>query len=114
VVEFISQVVVPWAGSFEASVMARGEPGLPEGFDWQGQRYRILQRLEQWKESSREGGRAGGELYLRRHWYRLRMSDGSLWTVYCLRQAPQGKAARRRWVLYERRDHGAYTESGED
>ncbi|MEK7755897.1 MAG: hypothetical protein AAB385_01665, partial [Planctomycetota bacterium] len=51
-------------------------------------------------ESSREGARAGGELYLRRHCFRLRMSDDTIWTVYCTRQAPRSGDPKKRWFLY--------------
>ncbi len=97
---FVSECIRPWEGTSDAAAMGRGLPGLPRGFDWRERCYEIVHRLGQWKDSSREGGRAGGELYLRRHYYRLGMSDGSIWTVYFLRQAPRSGSGRRRWFLY--------------
>ena len=98
--DFISEPITPWPGTFDARAMGRGEPGLPRRFDWRGQSYEIVEVLKAWKDSSREGGRAGGELYLRRHYYELKMADGSIWTVYFVRQPPAGGSARQRWFLY--------------
>jgi hypothetical protein len=98
--EFISQPLTP-LGPFDATAMGCGLPGAPAGFVWGGVAYRIVALLETWKQSGPEGGRPEGERYLRRHWFRLRMSDGAVWTVYFLRQAPRSGSARRRWFLYE-------------
>lgn len=97
--EFISQPLRPHARTFQTGDMARGLPGLPAGFDWNGESHPILTLLESWKTSTAEGGRAGGERYLRRHYYRLRMADQTVWTVYFLRQSPRGGSPRLRWFL---------------
>ena len=80
--------------------MARGEPGLPAGFTWRGNTYDISETIKTWKHSESEGGRAGGERYLRRHYYRLKMSDESIWTVYFTRQPAASGSAKSRWFLY--------------
>lgn len=98
VTEFISEPITPSAGTFDVSRMGRGEPGLPEGFTWREESASIVEVVETWKQSSREGG--VGELYLRRHYYKLRMSDGSVWTVYFVRQAPRSGNRKARWFLY--------------
>jgi len=98
--EFVSETIHPHAGTFDAHGMGRGEPGLPSGFDWRGESFAIVERRAAWKESSREGARAQGELYLRRHYYHLRMSDESVWTVYFVRQTPRSGSPRLRWFLY--------------
>jgi len=98
--ELISEPITPLAGTFDASAMGRGEPGLPAGFTWRGETARIVAVLEAWKQSSRESGRAGGQLYLRRHCYRLRMSDDAVWTVYFVRQTPRSGSPKQRWFLY--------------
>jgi hypothetical protein len=82
--------------------MATGVPGLPRAFRWRDAEYEIEATLETWKESAPEGGRPGGERYLRRHCFKLRMADGAVWTVYFTRQAPRGGSARTRWFLYSR------------
>jgi len=98
--DLISESITPHAGTFDAAKMAQGLPGLPSGFNWRGESVTVHALLEKWKESSHEGGREGGELYLRRHYFKLRMSDGSAWTVYFLRQAPKSGNPRLRWFLY--------------
>ncbi|MEK6674419.1 MAG: DUF6504 family protein [Planctomycetota bacterium] len=98
--ELVSELIQPQGGGFNTLRMGRGEPGLPQAFTWRGRAYTILHELQAWKESSPEGGHTGGELYLRRHYYKLRMSDGTNWTVYFLRQTPRTGQSRHRWYLY--------------
>ncbi len=98
--DLISEPITPRAGTFDASRMGRGLPGLPTGFTWRGRLLEVLEELSAWKDTSREGARAGGDLYLRRHYYRLRMSDDTVWTVYFVRQTPQSGSAKARWFLY--------------
>lgn len=98
--ELISEPLLPLAGSFDTRAMGRGEPGLPTGFIWRERTYSIALVLETWKQSEREGG--SGELYLRRHYFRLRMDDGSIWTVYFVRQTPKSGNVKQRWFLYTR------------
>ena len=98
--DLISAPITPHAGTFDTAPMGRGEPGLPRGFDWRGESRTVIEPLGAWKHSSREGARAGGDLYLRRHYYRLRMDDGSIWTVYFVRQAPRSGNPKSRWFLY--------------
>ena len=98
--ELISEPITPHPGTFGTSRMGRGEPGLPSGFVWRGTSLEVIEELHAWKESSREGARAGGELYLRRHCFRLRMSDDTIWTAYCTRQGPRSGDPKKRWFLY--------------
>lgn len=98
--ELISEPITPTAGTSDTAAMGRGEPGLPAGFTWKNQQRQIAEVISAWKHSSREGARAGGDVYLRRHYYKLRMDDDTVWTVYFLRQAPQSGNPGRRWFLY--------------
>ncbi len=98
VVEFVSEPLAPLEGTRDPAALARAEPGLPPGFRWRGREYRVTARLEE----GRVLGRGPGEGYLRRHTYRLAMDDGSLWSVYFLRQPPRGRrsaAPGARWFL---------------
>ena len=96
--ELISEAITPLAGTSDASAMSRSEPGLPAGFSWRGRTLRVEACLRSWKKHGRDSG--GDEVYLRRHYYDLKMEDGTLWTVYCLRQPPASGSMRRRWFLY--------------
>lgn len=104
--ELISEPLKPFAGTFDTSAMGRGEPGLPKGFTWRDDPYELVETISVWKQSSREGGT--GELYLRRHYYKLRMvnscssrnTDETIWTVYFTRQTPKTGNPKQRWFLY--------------
>lgn len=98
--EFISEPIRPWKGTGDPLAMSRGEPGLPAGFDWRAQRARVAERLDAWKTTSPESGRRGNEVYLRRHYFRLRMESGAVWVVYFVRQTPRSGSARQRWFLF--------------
>jgi hypothetical protein len=101
--EFVSEPIQPLPGTFRAAAMATGIPGLPDGFAWRDATFHIVEQLECWKQSGSERGRADGERYLRRHYWRLRMSDDSTWTVYFLRNVAPGSSRRTRWFLETRR-----------
>ena len=98
--QFVSDPITPLKEGFDAAAMGRGEPGLPAGFVWRDAEYRIARELERWKQSSPEGGRAGNEVYLRRHCYRLLMDSGDVWSIYFTRQPVAGSGGRQRWFLY--------------
>jgi hypothetical protein len=101
--QFISEAITPEAGSFVPDLMAAGLAALPAAFTWRGCRYRIVECLEHAKQSTPEGGTAGGERYLRRQVFRVKLDTGQEATIYVCRQAPagrSGRAARRRWFLY--------------
>lgn len=94
--QFVSEAIVPSAGTSDASAMARGEPGLPREFTWRGTRYVVAELLATWKSSTAERG----EMYLRRHWFRVRTTSGEKMTLYCERQAKNAKRPKARWWLY--------------
>lgn len=94
----VSEPIGPEAGSFDPSVMVTGGPGLPGAFVWRGVRYRVDGCEAVWKGLGPEAG--GGEIYLRRHYFRLRMEGDRRWVVYCLRQPSSAGGGRQRWFLY--------------
>ena len=97
--EFVSECIQPAGGAF-ALPAAIGEPALPLRFTWQGRTCEVREVQRQWKELDPDRTHGSGQLYLRRHWFELRMTDGSLWTVYFLRQPASGRRASARWWLY--------------
>ena len=98
--EFVSEPITPVPGTADPRPMARGEAGLPSRFVWRGREYRVARILQAWKTSSREGGSATGELYLRKHWYKVATATGEVMTLYCDRQARSAKRPKARWWLY--------------
>lgn len=98
--EFVSEPITP-VGPSDTSAMARGEPGLPASFKWRDQTLDIIRCIRAWKHSERESSQTRGELYLRRHYYLLEMSDQSQWQVYFTRQPLKSGRATQRWFLYK-------------
>jgi hypothetical protein len=97
---FVGDEIRGVAGAFDTSGMATGAPGLPRRFVWRGTAYTVGQVLESFKSSSpcKSGAK---EVYLRKHWYRIRTTSGEVMTLYFNRQPHRGrKATRDRWVLY--------------
>lgn len=94
--ELISEAVEPGGGWLSVDGMGRGEPGVPEQLTWRGRQTQVAECVRTWRKF---GPEPTGELYLRRHYFELRMSDGGTWIVYCLRQAGRAGAAARRWYL---------------
>lgn len=98
--EFISEPIKTDPGTADASAMALGLSGLPTGFRWRDQHYAIVELLGEWKRSEAEGGRADGERYYRKHYYRIRVNTGEIMTLYFVRRVKLGESARQRWWLY--------------
>jgi hypothetical protein len=97
--EFVSEPIVPVAGTFDATGMTRGEPGLPSRFVWREREYTTADVLEAWKETG--PCRSGGpEQYLRKHWFKIRTDDGLEMTIYFERQARSKSQSKKRWWLY--------------
>ncbi len=98
--QFVSEPITPEPGTFSTGLMATGLASLPGAFVWRNRTYRIVECLEHGKQTSPE---PGGEVYLRRQVFVVRLDSGQQATLYVLRQAPRGAsraAARRRWFLY--------------
>jgi hypothetical protein len=97
---FVSEPIVPVAGTFDAAGMSRGEPGLPGKFHWRGKEIIVAQQLERWKDHG-DCRHGSGERYVRRHGYRVRIGDGSILRLYFQRSVGRGKLSpRARWWLH--------------
>ena len=55
--------------------------------------------LERWKDTG-PCTSGGGEKYLRKHWFRVRTTDGREMKLYFERQARRGSRQTSRWWLY--------------
>ena len=100
---FVSEPIVPEAGTFDTSQMASGLAGLPAAFTWRGRRYAITECLQHTKITSTEGARAQNDRYLRRQEFLVRLDTGARARIYVERQSRPGasrEAAKRRWYLY--------------
>lgn len=90
---FVSESLAADAMSFEPATIAHGEPPLPSGFIWRGERLAVARVLRTWRSTKEDRG----ESYLKRHWFEFALPDGRRATVYFDRQARCGSA---RWWLY--------------
>jgi hypothetical protein len=75
--------------------MSIGEPGLPSSFLWRGTQYEVARVLEKWKTTGpcRHGS---AERYVRKHCFRVELTDGTQMEIYFDRQ-PCSKKQRQRW-----------------
>lgn len=97
--EFVSEPIRAVAGTFDCAAMTRGEPGLPARFTWRDSEYAVAEVLEAWKETG--PCRSGGpEMYLRKHWYKIKTADGLIMNLYFERQAKSKGGNKTRWWLY--------------
>jgi len=95
---FISERLVPLAGSADPASMSAGEPGLPTAFTWRGKPLAVAAVRRKWRETGlcRNGS---NEAYLRKHWYEVEIADGRVARLYFERQGrPPNR--RQRWWLY--------------
>ncbi len=93
----VSEPIFPDRDRIDLAGMPLGEPGVPMRFLWRGEAYEVAAVLDRWKGTAREGGRADGETYVRRHYLDLRTTAGQRMVIYCDRQQRRGKS---RWWLY--------------
>ncbi len=99
--DFISEPIEP--EGFTTALMGQGLGSMPAAFRWRGRRYEIVECLQHVKQSSREGSRAQGELYLRRQVFDVVLDSGQRARIYLERQPRAGasrESAKRRWFLY--------------
>lgn len=94
---FIGEPIIPMEGTFLPSGAAPGEPILPRQFLWNGEPYSIVGVLEKWKEAG-DCRHGSDERYVRKHWYRVRTSEGSEMKIYFERQRRTRGGSR--WRLH--------------
>ena len=97
--KFVSESIEPVAGTFDTAGMARGEPGLPTRFTWRDKEFEVAEVLEKWQELGpcKSGS---SEMYLRKHWFKVRCTEGSEMTIYFERQSRLKPRNKSRWWLY--------------
>ncbi len=98
--DFISEPIVPDAGTFDVASLARGEPGMPAGFTWRETHYAITRLCDSWKESEAESHNSTSERYYRKRFFVVEVDDGSVMTLYALRHVKAGANQKQRWWLY--------------
>jgi hypothetical protein len=98
-VSFVSETIIPIDASFDTSGMARGEPGLPHKFRWGKKEFMVARVLEQWKEHG-DCTHGSGERYVRKHGYRVELTDGSIVRIFFNRNFGRGRPTNKaRWWI---------------
>jgi len=97
--QFVSEPITPVTGTFDPAAMSRGEPGLPSGFIWRDKQYDVAEIVQAWKETGPCKSGAG-EMYLRKHWWKIRTGNGTEITIYFERQPRSKQQNKKRWWLY--------------
>src|SRR5579863_6962686 len=93
---FVSEPIVPEAGTADVDAMARAEPGPPTSFTWRGKRYDIARVLLTWKSH----GEDRGDTYVRRHWFDVVTKSGERMRIYFDRNPGRSGSRVSRWWLY--------------
>jgi len=96
---FVGDPIKPVPGTADATMMARGLPGLPRKFVWRGRQVEVAEVLGT-RRTLGPCRHGSGEKYVRRHWFTVRTTDGATMTLYCDRQARRGQSAKARWWLF--------------
>lgn len=92
--KFVSESITP---TLLAAPAVPGEPGIPVRFLWRGVEYEIGRVIEKWKTTG-DCRHGSGEKYVRRHWFRVKTTDGTEMRIYFERQA-RSKQNKKRWWL---------------
>ena len=97
--QFISEQLKPVTDLVAPTSFAIGAPLLPAEFVWRGTSLLVTEVLEEWKETSpcRHGS---GEMYVRKHWFRLRLTTGEEIKIYFERQPRFSGGNKARWWLF--------------
>lgn len=97
--QFISEPIRPVEGTFQPAAMTRGEPALPKQFHWRDTKYTVEKVIGAWKESGPDKS-ASCEMYLRKHWFQVKCTNGTEMKIYFLRQPSSKKQDKVRWWIY--------------
>lgn len=101
---FISETIVPDKATFDTAGMSRGEPGVPRKFRWRKKDYVVTEILDQWKGHG-DCRNGSGERYVRKHAYRVRTEDGTIFRLHFQRSVGRGKlTAKARWSVHSIED----------
>lgn len=109
-IHFFDQPIQP---VFQVPPSREKSPGCPDGFTWEGQTFRVVERLAEWSDFTRRGRAARnmqpahaavaatrGSLGVGRFYFRVKVDSGRIFDIYYDR-APQDADRRKgQWFLY--------------
>jgi hypothetical protein len=89
---FVGKALVP-DGAPDVATLSHGEPSLPAAFIFGDERLTVDAVVRTWRSTKSDRG----DVYLKKHWFEFRATDGRLAVVYFDRGA---RAGAPRWWLY--------------
>lgn len=89
---FVSEPIEPDVASIDPAGLARGEPIMPNAFNWRGRRYEVAGIKKTWKTWRIDRG----DRYVDRHWFAIQTKSCETMRIYCLRS----ERSNRRWFLF--------------
>jgi hypothetical protein len=109
-IHFFDQPIQP---VFHVPPSREKSPGCPDGFTWEEQTFRVVERLAEWSDFTRRGRAARnmqpahaavastrGSLGVGRFYFRVKVESGRIFDIYYDR-APQDADRRKgQWFLY--------------
>jgi len=95
---FVSEPIEPVVETCDTTRMSQGEPGLPRKFVWRGRPVEISAVSRSWHETGpcRHGS---DEMYVRKHWYEVVTTEGSIMKIYFDRHGRPGRKVARWWLF---------------
>ncbi len=96
---FVSEPIRPAADSYDFADTPVGEPPLPRRFAWRNTEYTVAQVLDRRRDTG-PCKHGSGELYARKHWFRVRTTSGDVMNLYFERRARSKSEREKRWWLY--------------
>jgi hypothetical protein len=94
-------------GSEFINTTIAGEPFCPKKFEWRKKVYEVEGIIKKWKSTGK--CRSGEDsMYVRKHWFRIRTTDGTEMEIYIDRQAKPGKDKKKRWWVYSVRNENEF------
>ncbi len=104
---FVSKRVEVETAGMDPAAMAGGEPPAPVCFTWGEEKLQVVELLASWRGYDQDRTHGSAERYLRRHWFKVRVADGRVMSLYFERHAPRrssrsakARKPQSRWYLH--------------
>ena len=110
---------------FDTPLVRQKTPTCPDGFNWQGRSYRVVEKISEWHDFSRRGRMARnmrpahaaiasirGSLGVGRFYFRVRTDLGPIFDLYYDREIKDVDDRLGHWYLYREVPSGSLPASG--
>ncbi len=107
---FFDQPIEP---IFEVPPAREKTPGCPDGFQWEGKTYRVLEKLSEWNDFARRGRSARnlrpshalvaagrGSVGVGRFTFRVKVDTGQVFDIYYDRAPVDADRRKGQWFVY--------------